>query len=452
MKRLLPLIFSLLTIAIKAKADCNPAFTATAQGATVQVQATNTTPYLFHSWRSYNSAPAYVYGPSASLVFYAPGTYTITHIVIDSLNHCGDSLTQSVTVNFQLSCAASFTATKDSLQDDLYTFHSTSTASGGASYIYYYEWTLNGTVFSPSYPYSNYRLPIGTNTVCLTIQAVGGCTSSTCQSITVTDTSACNWPVSFTSTFSTNNLKQISFTPTPLLDRFRYTWDFGDGASSNQKTPVHTYAQAGIYSVGLTIYDSLTGCTKPRWQYINVQNGLPSDSCTASFTYTTNPSQPNQVSFTAVSNQTITSQLWWINHWNSPYDSVLLTTNNPVYTFPDTGYYYVCLYITTSTGCSKYYCEGIHITNTGGGRVAATIPSFPNPATSTVGLNIQLTQADRIGITVYNSSGNVVYGLQKQGAAGNNTITIPVQQLRPGQYYIDINYGGQRKRSLFQKM
>src|SRR5689334_14361736 len=120
MKRLLPLIFFLVTIAIKAKADCNPAFSATAQGATVQLQATNTGPFLLHSWRCYNAAPAYAYGPSTSMVFYGPGTFNITHIVTDSFNHCIDSLTQSVTVNFQVTCQANFIATRDSLEEDTY--------------------------------------------------------------------------------------------------------------------------------------------------------------------------------------------------------------------------------------------------------------------------------------------------------------------------------------------
>ncbi len=39
-----------------------------------------------------------------------------------------------------------------------------------------------------------------------------------------------------------------------------YTWDFGDGDSSNLTNPTHTYSGVGIYNACLTIYDSL-GCS-----------------------------------------------------------------------------------------------------------------------------------------------------------------------------------------------
>ncbi|MCL4409568.1 MAG: S8 family serine peptidase [Firmicutes bacterium] len=39
-------------------------------------------------------------------------------------------------------------------------------------------------------------------------------------------------------------------------DIVSYAWDFGDGATSSQESPVHTYAEQGTYSVSLTVTDS----------------------------------------------------------------------------------------------------------------------------------------------------------------------------------------------------
>ena len=39
------------------------------------------------------------------------------------------------------------------------------------------------------------------------------------------------------------------------IDGDTYLWDFGDGNTSNDTIPIHTYSQPGIYTVSLTAYD-----------------------------------------------------------------------------------------------------------------------------------------------------------------------------------------------------
>lgn len=52
-----------------------------------------------------------------------------------------------------------------------------------------------------------------------------------------------------------------------------YDWDFGDGATSKDKTPSHTYTKKGIYTVKLTVKSS-EGCTNQaiKNEYINAGN------------------------------------------------------------------------------------------------------------------------------------------------------------------------------------
>ncbi len=444
MRRIVPLFPILFVlIAKESKADCNPAFTFNVQGATVSVQASNTAPNLRHEWRF----PSWLYGTTATYTYNVPGTYYLVHVVTDSLTGCADSARQLVTVTFPVNCAVSFTATRDSFQLRKYNFHSTSTNTGGS--IFYYSWEMDDSPIGYGANLT-YTLPVGTHNICLTIITTANCTSSSCQAITILSTDTCNWAASFTTVASPSNPRQVTFNPTPSLDRMRFNWNFGDSYTSSQKTPVHNYAHAGNYNVRLAIIDTLIGCLDTIVQPLEV-HGLPSDSCTVYYIYRIDSTHPGNVIFTAYSNQTITSQTWWINQWSNPYDSIFIHTNNPTYTFTDTGYYQACLYITTVTGCTRSYCQGFYLNNVGG-NAGNRVPSYPNPARNSVSFRVNLPVADRIGVTVYNLSGYAVYKTQKQGTTGTNEVTIPVQQLNVGQYLIDITYGDQLKRSIFQKL
>jgi PKD repeat protein len=51
-----------------------------------------------------------------------------------------------------------------------------------------------------------------------------------------------------------------------------YAWDFGDGASSTQAQPNHTYASSGTYTVGLTVTDD-DGATASTSRTVTVTDG-----------------------------------------------------------------------------------------------------------------------------------------------------------------------------------
>jgi hypothetical protein len=70
--------------------------------------------------------------------------------------------------------------------------------------------------------------------------------------------------------------------PPPLTIRFqnftmghalRFLWDFGDGSSSDERSPIHTYADEGVYTVRLEIIttEGATGVVTKQ-NYISVSN------------------------------------------------------------------------------------------------------------------------------------------------------------------------------------
>ncbi len=87
----------------------------------------------------------------------------------------------------------------------------------------------------------------------------------------------------------TINPPSVSFKPfpdcdTPLLVRFQntslgvqtYSWTFGDGNTSNQAQPTHTYNVAGIYNVKLLVSNATSGCIDTLTRQINLLPGAVS--------------------------------------------------------------------------------------------------------------------------------------------------------------------------------
>lgn len=81
-----------------------------------------------------------------------------------------------------------------------------------------------------------------------------------------TATSVCKGePTQFTSTSTTNpSGQQIT----------NYTWDFGDGQTSTQQNPTHTYTEAGNKTVTLTVGVGHGTCTSSKTQTVTV-NAVP---------------------------------------------------------------------------------------------------------------------------------------------------------------------------------
>ncbi len=58
-------------------------------------------------------------------------------------------------------------------------------------------------------------------------------------------------------------------------DKLTYTWDFGDGETSSTEAPTHTYAQAGTYTIKLTVRDA-NGATATASQEVTVEKAAES--------------------------------------------------------------------------------------------------------------------------------------------------------------------------------
>jgi PKD repeat protein len=113
-----------------------------------------------------------------------------------------------------------------------------------------------------------------------------------------------------------------------------YLWDFGDGGTSAEVYPVHTYSTAGTYTVTLTATNSSGSDVRTRAAYIHVYNPPPAADLIAD---TTLGGVPLDVQFTDQSSGTVTSRVWDFGDGNTS------TATNPSHTYIAAGVYTVTL-------------------------------------------------------------------------------------------------------------
>ena len=77
--------------------------------------------------------------------------------------------------------------------------------------------------------------------------------------------------VNFTANTTTGTAPlSVQFTDTSTGSPTAWAWDFGDNSTSTSRNPVHTYANAGTYTVSLTASNSAGSNTMTRTSYITV--------------------------------------------------------------------------------------------------------------------------------------------------------------------------------------
>lgn len=294
---------------------------------------------LTYNWDFGNTTASTAKDPVAT--YLAPGTYNIT-LNATSQYGCAASVQKSLTIP---ATSTSFTSPDSVCLNTPVNFQNSSTNPVSTLWDF-----GNGSSSTNLNDISTYTTP-GNYTIKL-INTYQNCTDSAIRPLyvrprpTVDFTAplvvACQAPF-------TVNFQDIS------PDAQSWSWDFGDGGTSNQQNPSHTYITPGQYTVTLTITDS-KGCTNTTSKSsfvriiaptLSIANA-PAGGC-APFTY----------SPVAVVNAIdgVASYFWDFGNGNTS------TLPNPTNIYPVPGTYTITVTITTNGGCTstRTYTNGVRV-------------------------------------------------------------------------------------------
>lgn len=173
-------------------------------------------------------------------------------------------------------CNANFTYQPDSSDLHIIYFTDLSTPAEG---IDSWQWEFgDGTGSSEQNP-SHVFGDAGTYNVCLTIHSTtDSCTDTYCGEVHVGNPAGCQ--ADFIYQIDSNNLYEVSFSDqsTPAEGVYAWYWEFGEGSTSNEQNPFHTYNAPGTYNVCLSIHANMgeDTCVSTYCADVVVQGGSQS--------------------------------------------------------------------------------------------------------------------------------------------------------------------------------
>ncbi len=213
----------------------------------------------------------------------------------------------------------------------------------------------------------------------------------------------------------------VQFTDQSTNDPTSWDWFFGDGTTSTEQNPAHTYESAGTYTVTLTATNDGGSDTETRTDYITVTPPPPAADFTAD---PAGGNAPLTVQFTDESTGNVTSWLWDFG------DGKTSTVQNPAHTYKSAGTYAVTL------NASNAYGED---TKTRTDYVTVLKPPAADFTADPTGGNAPLT----VQFTD-ESTGNTETWLWTFGDGGTSTAQNPMHTYKtPGNYTVNLSVEGE---------
>jgi gliding motility-associated-like protein len=284
-------------------------------------------------------------------VFPAFGSYNVRLIVTNG--GCADTTYQTITAVNEL---PDFIA--DRVAACKIAFINFTAQNINPANIATYDWVFgDGNTASVSTTFAgNTYTSSGTYTVSLTVTDINGCTNTITKpnyiringpaaNFTGTNTSGC---AGLTTTFNDQSLTD------GVNNLVNWQWDFGDGVVQNFTAPpfLHTYTNAGIYTVKLVVTDA-SGCkdSLTRTNLVTTTDPVPGFSTADTLTC-----PGATVNFTNTSAPTPLTYLWDFG------DGGTSAAIAPTHAYAATGIYTVKLRIQDVIGCADSLIKQLYIT------------------------------------------------------------------------------------------
>ncbi|NEV64370.1 PKD domain-containing protein [Thiorhodococcus minor] len=207
---------------------------------------------------------------SPTHVYAQPGTYSPTLRVTGPAGSASATLANAISVGYAAPVAGFTESATSGLAPLTVTFSNTSEGAVDAC-----EWDFGDGSTATGCDAAKTFSRVGTFSVTLTVQGPGGTDILSKANLI---TSAALPPVAaFTSGERTGEAPlTLSFVSTSAGDISGYHWDFGDGSTSSEVNPTHTYTMVGSYDVSLAVSGPGGSDTALQVDYVEVAAaGLP---------------------------------------------------------------------------------------------------------------------------------------------------------------------------------
>ncbi|KAB1065515.1 DUF2341 domain-containing protein [Salibacter halophilus] len=334
---------------------------------TIQTFSNSTTISLGASITSYNwdfDDGTFSTSTSPNKSFNSTGVYDVK-LEATTNQGCTDSLVKQVEVFPR--AQVSFSAQSACVGENVSFSNNTSVATGSATYVWDFD---DGNFSSAINPLHTFNAP-GAYDVKLVATTNNGCADSTIVSVVIEPQPTADF--SFSDVCDNNAVSFTDLSVNGGSGTLNYNWDFGDGNSSTQQSPQHTYAQSGTYTVTLQVTGN-GGCSDVITKSVNVRPNPVSDFSSSQSCAT------NAMTFTnssGISSGSLTYQ------WDFD-DGTFSTATNPTKNYAIAGTYDVRLIAQSGFNCTDTTIKTVTVSpNTVAGSIngAASVCSGANNGT-----------------------------------------------------------------------
>ena len=317
------------TILVQSNEPCDASFGVQNNNNLYYFSSANPNAAVDHHWNFGDGSTGT--GANPEHTYSTPGGYTVTHIVWNGT--CSDTVTQTVIVIVDLLCDATIEYTGSG---DSYYFYAPNAGSG----LYHWDFGDGNTSNQPSEMHV-YPNP-GTYTISL-IFANANCSDTSSITVTATTAEPCS------AIFGYNNTQlTYTFFPSNVIPSVNHSWTFGDGNSSAEMFPIHTYSEPGVYTV--THYTNTANCADTAQIVINATSAVD-NNCYAPFTYT---NDGNTYQFTGSNNYPNQQHVWYFGDGNTSNDAY------PAHSYA-AGTYTVTHIVFNAAGCTDTSMQTITV-------------------------------------------------------------------------------------------
>jgi PKD repeat protein len=189
-----------------------------------------------------------------SHVYAASGTYTVK-LVVTTNNGCKDSTSNNVVVSPQPKAQFNINDSTQCLKGNMFNFGNASVVSGTGIYQWGFGDATTSAIASPSHVYTS----AGTYNVKLIVYTIAGCKDSIMKQVIVFPKVTASFNINIATQCLRGNNFVFANTASVTQGTLTMDWGFGDGLTSSQTNPVHSYTTSGNFSAKL-IATSDKGC------------------------------------------------------------------------------------------------------------------------------------------------------------------------------------------------